>query len=74
MVGNAVQQALDPLTSAIKRATAKRPEKAAEPTAAPTAAPGKPGLAVSPLAVPLPEDAAHRRRADRHRPGRLLQA
>jgi hypothetical protein len=43
-------------------------------TAAPTAAPGKPGLAVSPLADALPEDAARRRRPDRHRPGRLLQA
>ena len=53
IVGQAVQHALDPLTSAIKRATAKRPEKADEPE--PVAAPGKPGLAVSPLAVPFPK-------------------
>lgn len=52
MVGHAVQHALDPLTSAIKRATAKRPEKAAGPE---PAAPGKPGLAVSPLATPFPK-------------------
>ena len=54
MVGQAVQHALDPLTAAIKRATAKRPDKPAEPEPAP-AAPGKPGLAVSPLAVPFPK-------------------
>ncbi len=53
VVGHAMQHALDPLTSAIKRATAKRPEKAAEPE--PAAAPGKPGLAISPLAVPFPK-------------------
>jgi glutamate N-acetyltransferase/amino-acid N-acetyltransferase len=53
IVGQAVQHALDPLTSAIKRATAKRPEKADEPE--PVASPGKPGLAVSPLAVPFPK-------------------
>ena len=53
IVGHAMQHALDPLTSAIKRATTKRPAKAAEP--APTTAPGKPGLAVSPLAVPFPK-------------------
>ena len=53
IVGHAVQHALDPLTSAIKRATTRRPEKAAEPE--PVATPGKPGLAVSPLAVPFPK-------------------
>ncbi len=52
IVGHAVQHALDPLTSAIKRATTRRLEKAAEPE---PAAPGKPGLAISPLAVPFPK-------------------
>ena len=42
----------DPLASAIKRVTGQKP--AATPPAAP-AAPGKPGLDVSPMAVPLPK-------------------
>lgn len=41
-----IEQALEPITTAIKRAT-NRSEPAAP-------APGKPGLAVSPLAVPFP--------------------
>jgi glutamate N-acetyltransferase/amino-acid N-acetyltransferase len=53
MVGHAVERALDPLASALKRATTKRPAKAAAPE--PAATPGKPGLAVSPLAVPFPK-------------------
>ncbi|WP_166573569.1 bifunctional glutamate N-acetyltransferase/amino-acid acetyltransferase ArgJ [Caulobacter sp. SLTY] len=56
IVGHAVERALDPLASAIKRATQKRSPKDGEPVAeAPAAAPGKPGLAVSPLAVPFPK-------------------
>ena len=52
IVGHAVERAFDPLASVIKRATQKRtPKDEAEPAAA---APGKPGLAVSPLAVPFP--------------------
>ncbi|MDZ4365196.1 bifunctional glutamate N-acetyltransferase/amino-acid acetyltransferase ArgJ [Brevundimonas sp.] len=46
----ALEKALDPLATALKRATT-RP---AAPVATPAAAPGKPGLAVSPLAVPFP--------------------
>jgi glutamate N-acetyltransferase/amino-acid N-acetyltransferase len=49
-VGQAVGHALDPLTTAIKRATAKKPDAAKA-----DAAPGKPGLMVSPLAVPFPK-------------------
>ncbi|OYX90021.1 MAG: bifunctional ornithine acetyltransferase/N-acetylglutamate synthase, partial [Caulobacter sp. 35-67-4] len=50
-VGQSLERALDPLASALKRAT-KRADK---PVKAPkAAAPGKPGLAVSPLAVPFP--------------------
>ncbi len=44
-VGQTLERALDPLAGALKRATAKR----ADP-----AAPGKPGIQVSPLAVPFP--------------------
>jgi len=47
IVGHLVDAALDPFASAIKRATKK-----ATP---PEAAPGKPGLLVSPLAVPFPK-------------------
>jgi len=56
----AVERALDPLASALKRAGLTRADKeAARKTAAPEPAPaapppGKPGLAVSPLAVPFP--------------------
>ncbi|MDP1736656.1 MAG: bifunctional glutamate N-acetyltransferase/amino-acid acetyltransferase ArgJ [Caulobacter sp.] len=53
MVGHAVERALEPVASAIKRATAKRADKPAP--VEPAAAPGKPGLAVSPLAVPFPK-------------------
>ncbi|OYX72563.1 MAG: bifunctional ornithine acetyltransferase/N-acetylglutamate synthase, partial [Brevundimonas sp. 32-68-21] len=45
----AFEKALDPFATALKRAT--RP---AEPASAPAPAAGKPGLAVSPLAVPFP--------------------
>jgi glutamate N-acetyltransferase/amino-acid N-acetyltransferase len=44
-IETAIEKALDPLASALKRATRSTP---------PDAAPGKPGLAVSPLAVPFP--------------------
>ncbi|MFE9084521.1 bifunctional glutamate N-acetyltransferase/amino-acid acetyltransferase ArgJ [Brevundimonas sp. NPDC003935] len=44
MIESAIEKALDPLASALKRAT--QPAKAA--------APGKPGLMISPLAVPFP--------------------
>ncbi|NQE64657.1 bifunctional glutamate N-acetyltransferase/amino-acid acetyltransferase ArgJ [Caulobacter sp. RHG1] len=62
--GAAIERALvDPLTSALKRAGLRRAQKSAgEVDPAPAAAPakpaatgaGKPGLAVSPLAVPFP--------------------
>ncbi len=45
MIEAAIEKALDPLTSAIKRAT--------QPATKPAA--GKPGLMISPLAVPFPE-------------------
>ncbi|HEY0926174.1 bifunctional glutamate N-acetyltransferase/amino-acid acetyltransferase ArgJ [Brevundimonas sp.] len=50
-IEQALEKALEPVTTAIKRATT--PSK---PVAAPAAAaaPGKPGLQVSPLAVPFP--------------------
>ncbi len=48
-IEHAFEKALDPFASAIKRATQPAPS-----AAAPTPAPGKPGLAVSPLAVPFP--------------------
>ncbi|MFX9703781.1 hypothetical protein ABTO92_19670, partial [Acinetobacter baumannii] len=49
-IEQAFEKALDPFAAALKRAT--RPTEAA---AAPAATPaGKPGLAVSPLAVPFP--------------------
>jgi len=50
----AAHAVLDPLASAIKRATTRRVEPVAETPAEP-ATPGKPGLQVSPLAVPLPK-------------------
>uniref|UniRef100_UPI0025F47AC6 bifunctional ornithine acetyltransferase/N-acetylglutamate synthase n=1 Tax=uncultured Caulobacter sp. TaxID=158749 RepID=UPI0025F47AC6 len=57
--GAAIERALvDPLTSALKRAGLRRAQKSAgETTPAPAAAAtgaGKPGLAISPLAVPFP--------------------
>jgi glutamate N-acetyltransferase/amino-acid N-acetyltransferase len=45
MIETAIEKALDPLTTALKRAT--------QPAAA-KASPGKPGLMISPLAVPFP--------------------
>ena len=53
IVGATIERALDPLASAIKRAALNRADRHNRqlPTAAPT---GKPGLAVSPLAVPFP--------------------
>ena len=45
---HAIEKALDPFASALKRATQPPPPATA------AAAPGKPGLAVSPLAVPFP--------------------
>ncbi len=51
-VGQVVENALDPLTSALKRPFAGKAQ--AQQAAAPAGAPGKPGLAVSPLAVPFP--------------------
>jgi len=46
-VGQTLERALDPLTSAIKKASGQK-------AGAAPATPGKPGLAVSPLAVPFP--------------------
>ncbi|HEY1224063.1 MAG TPA: bifunctional glutamate N-acetyltransferase/amino-acid acetyltransferase ArgJ [Brevundimonas sp.] len=43
-----IEQALEPIATAIKRATTRSTPEPAAP------APGKPGLAVSPLAVPFP--------------------
>ncbi|PZU55748.1 MAG: bifunctional ornithine acetyltransferase/N-acetylglutamate synthase, partial [Brevundimonas sp.] len=50
-IEQAFEKALDPFASALKRAT--RAPAAAEPAAAPPPA-GKPGLKISPLAVPFP--------------------
>ncbi|OYX55310.1 MAG: bifunctional ornithine acetyltransferase/N-acetylglutamate synthase [Brevundimonas subvibrioides] len=47
-IEHAIEKALDPLASAIKRATQP------QPVTTPPAAPGKPGLTISPLAVPFP--------------------
>jgi glutamate N-acetyltransferase/amino-acid N-acetyltransferase len=61
IVGHAVERALDPLATAIKRGADKvsrqftHHDEAAAPAAAPVAKPGKPGLMVSPLAVPFPK-------------------
>ncbi len=48
MIEQAIEKALDPLATALKRATTPAPAK---PVAA---VPGKPGLTLSPLAVPFP--------------------
>jgi len=48
-IEHAIEKALDPFASAIKRATQSTPTAPVTPPA-----PGKPGLAVSPLAVPFP--------------------
>ncbi|HYF23818.1 MAG TPA: bifunctional glutamate N-acetyltransferase/amino-acid acetyltransferase ArgJ [Caulobacteraceae bacterium] len=62
MVGS-IERAFDPLKAAWKSAALKRADKQSRqfesapppaPTAAASAAPGKPGLKVSPLAVPFP--------------------
>nr|QQZ51223.1 hypothetical protein JKL49_09005 [Phenylobacterium glaciei] len=72
-VGHTIERALEPLNTALKRATQKRADKQAEPAAPATRRPprapcrSRPGRAV-------PEDPAHRRGADRHQPRRLLQA
>lgn len=54
-VGQTLEQALDPLASALKRAATRKPAKAAKPAKADAPAAGKPGLLISPLAVPLPK-------------------
>jgi glutamate N-acetyltransferase/amino-acid N-acetyltransferase len=58
-VGQAVERALDPLAAVLKRAALKRADRDAsqfeKPKAVATAPVGKPGLQVSPLAVPFPE-------------------
>ncbi|PZO03792.1 MAG: bifunctional ornithine acetyltransferase/N-acetylglutamate synthase [Alphaproteobacteria bacterium] len=48
-IEHALEKALDPIASALKRATQSAPATPVTP-----AAPGKPGLAISPLAVPFP--------------------
>lgn len=48
-IENAIEKALDPLASALKRAA-----QSASPAAKAAVSPGKPGLMVSPLAVPFP--------------------
>ncbi|MET0294534.1 MAG: bifunctional ornithine acetyltransferase/N-acetylglutamate synthase, partial [Phenylobacterium sp.] len=61
-MGQTIERALDPLASALKRAALKRADRQARQfgeaaPAAPTApagGAGKPGLAISPLAVPFP--------------------
>ena len=55
VVGPALEKALDPLATALKRAT-RRGERTSPPAGAapPAATPGKPGLQVSPLAVRFP--------------------
>jgi glutamate N-acetyltransferase/amino-acid N-acetyltransferase len=54
LVGQTIERALDPLASALKRATQPRAEAVAPAKAPAAGAPGKPGLMVSPLAVPFP--------------------
>src|SRR5690606_7957424 len=58
VVGQTLERALDPLASALKRASLKRAERQHQQLAAGSAAPAPVstagGLAVSPLAVPLP--------------------
>jgi len=51
--GQSLERALDPIASALKKA-AKRLSTLPEPSAS-APAPGKPGLLVSPLAVPFPQ-------------------
>ena len=56
LVGHTLERALDPLKSAWKNAAQKRADRQLREAAegAPVAASGKPGLAVSPNAVPFP--------------------
>src|SRR5690606_13537434 len=51
-IEQAIEKAFDPLASALKRAA--KPASPASPSPAPAPAPGKPGLEISPLAVPFP--------------------
>lgn len=59
-VGHTIERALDPLASALKKAAIARADRvqaqySSDPEPAAAAAPaGKPGLAISPLAVPFP--------------------
>ena len=54
-IEQALEKALDPLATALKRATtASAPRAVPAPKTAPKTAPGKPGLEISPLAVPFP--------------------
>jgi glutamate N-acetyltransferase/amino-acid N-acetyltransferase len=58
LVGQTIERALDPLTSVLKRASLHRAERRShdfDAHPAPATAPGKPGLQVSPLAVPFPK-------------------
>ena len=58
MVGQTLERAFDPLTSALKRAALKRADKQAQQFAAadaPRRAPAKAAMPVSPLAVPFPK-------------------
>ncbi|MBS0411408.1 MAG: bifunctional glutamate N-acetyltransferase/amino-acid acetyltransferase ArgJ [Proteobacteria bacterium] len=59
IVGHTIERALDPLASALKRAGAglnlgERQSRSAAGASATAAPAGKPGLAISPLAVPFP--------------------
>ena len=79
IVGQTLERALDPLRSALKSAALRRADRHARQFArrrarAAPAPTGKPGLPVSPLAVPFPPMPADRRRRARDRPRRLLQA
>jgi len=61
VVGQTLERALDPLTSALKRAALKRADKQAQQfsapqtAAAPAAPAGKSAMPISPLAVPFPQ-------------------
>jgi glutamate N-acetyltransferase/amino-acid N-acetyltransferase len=52
-IEHALEKALDPFATALKRAT-RTPGSELSPTTPTPAAAGKPGLAISPLAVPFP--------------------
>ena len=68
-IEHAIEKALDPCASALKRAT--QPGCRQSPRLLP---PGKPGLADLAPGRALSDHSAHRRRRDRHRAGGLLQA